>query len=132
MSAFLQEYNEEDGLTVLAEYADPQGNKYYFLMNEALGQVSFVTKSKSAIKGFKDFLGKHPYMTGMAIGVGINAIDSYRTNKRLTTRFFATNQIERNLYRKIADDLVKTGQYKMIKKGKRIKNGWLWELKRNG
>ncbi len=127
-----EEYTEREGQIILDSFEHPDGTKFYWLMNEAMGKVSFATKSKTGIKGFKDFLSKHPYMTGMAVGVGINALDSYRTNKRLTTRFFANNQIERDLYRNVAKDLVNTGKYTMVKNGKRINNGWLWELKRKG
>lgn len=128
----LREYEGDTEEVILAEYSDPRDNKYFWLINEATKEISFATKSKVGIKGFKDFLDRHPYMTGMAVGVGISALDSYRSNKRLTTRFFAQNQIERTLYKSVADDLVKTGKYIMLKNGKRIKNGWLWELKRKG
>jgi hypothetical protein len=50
----------------------------------------------------------------------------------MTTRFFAQNNIERELYKSVADDLVKTGKYTMLKNGKRMHGGWLWELKRKG
>lgn len=128
----LREYDGSTDEIILAEFDDPMGNKYFWLVNEATKEISFTTKSKGAIRGFKDFLDRHPYMTGLAVGVGINALDSYRSNKRLTTRFFATNAIERNLYKHVAKDLVATGKYTMLKNGKRIKNGWLWELKRKG
>lgn len=128
----LREYDGESDEVILAEFNDPWDNSYYWLVNEAKNEISFATKSKSAIKGFKDFLNRHPYMTGVAVGVGINALDSYRSNKRQTTRFFATNDIERKLYRSVADDLIKTGKYTMLKNGKRISGGWLWELKRRG
>lgn len=125
-------YDEDDGLEILVEYDDPMGNTYYFLLDEAKNQISFATKSKGAIKDFKDFLLRHPYMTGMAVGVGLDALDTYRSNKRLTTRFFAQNAIERKLYKDMAEELVKSGKYTIIKNGKRINKGWLWELKRRG
>lgn len=129
---FLREYDGDSEEIILDEYADPEGNRYFWLLDEAKNEISFATKSKGAIKGFQDFLKRNPYMTGIAVGVGINALDAYRSSKRQTTRFFATNQIERNLYKSVADDLVKTGKYTMLKNGKRIQGGWLWELKRRG
>jgi hypothetical protein len=123
----LEEHN-----VILAEMPAPNNTVYMFVLNEAIQQVSFVTKTKSAIDGFKDFLLQHPYMTGMAVGIGINAIDSYYANKRQTTRLFAQTQIEKELYKKVAKDLVATGKYTMYKDGKFVKGGWLWELKRNG
>lgn len=123
-------YDPDCGLTVLAEFEDPIGTKYYHLLDEKTQEISFATTAKGAAKSFKDFLMKHPYMTGMAVGVGISALDAYRSNKRLTTRFFAQNHIERKMYKDMANELVKTGKYTIIKDGKRIHNGWLWELKR--
>jgi len=128
----LREYDGDTSETVLAEFTDPWENKYFWLLDEASNEISFATKSRSAIQGFKDFIDRHPYMTGIAVGVGLNALDTYRANKRLTTRFFARNAIERKLYQKVADDLVSTGQYTLLKNGKYIKDGWLWELKRRG
>ena len=96
----LTKYDKKiDDKIVLAEYDDPWGNTYYHLLDEATNQISFATKGKDAVKGFKDFLMRHPYMTGMAVGVGISALDSYKANKRHTTRLFATNHIERNMNR---------------------------------
>ncbi len=125
----LTEYNPDEHEIISEVLIGPDGDEFFYVITEAKN-ISFVTKSVSAVKGFKDFLKKHPYMTGMAVGIGINALDSYRSNKRLVTRFFATNPIERKLYKKVADDLVKDGNYTLLKNGKRIKGGWLWELKR--
>lgn len=128
-----EEYDpENDNRTILAEFEDPDDIKYYYLLDENTKEVSFATKGKQAIKGFKDFLYKHPYMTGVAVSVGLSALDSYRSNKRMTTRFFATNEIERKLYRNVVADLKKTGNYTVLKDGRRLKGGWLWELKRKG
>lgn len=130
--SILKEYNGEDDKVVLAEFNDPMGNTYFYLLDEATKEISFATDKRGAVSGFKDFISRHPYMTGMAVGVGLNAIDTYKSNKRMTTRFFATNHIEKKLYQEVAKDLVNTGKYTMMKNGKRIKNGWLWELKRIG
>jgi hypothetical protein len=128
----LKEYNQDSDLVILAEYDDPYNNKYYFLLDEATNEISFATKSSSAIKGFKEFLHQHPFMTAVAVSVGLSALDAYKSNKRMTTRFFATNIIEKEMYRNIVDELSKTGNYTILKRAKRINNGWLWELKRKG
>ena len=125
----LAEYTEDKGI-ILDTLIDEDGQEYVWAMNEKAKEFSFSTRDPKAINGFKDFLRKNPVITGVAVGVGINALDNYKANKRLTTRFFATNATERRLYQKVADDLVKTGNYTMMKDGKRIKSGWLWELKR--
>lgn len=127
----LTEYNEDIHEIISEVLIGPDGDEFFFVITEA-NNISFATKNVGAIKGFKDFLTKHPYMSGMAVGIGLNALDTYRSNKRLVTRFFATNPIERKLYKKVADDLVKDGNYTLLKNGKRIKGGWLWELKRKG
>ena len=124
----LKVYTEEDGTILDTIHED--GVEYVWAINEATNQLSFTTRSPAAIKGFKEFLSKHPIMTGVAVGVGLNALDTYRSNKRLTTRFFATNEAERRLYKKVAEDLVATGQYRMMRNGRRMKGGWMWELKR--
>jgi hypothetical protein len=128
----LKKYNDSSDLVILAEYKDPLDNEYFFLLDESLNQISFATKSVGAAKGFKDFLMKHPYMTGMAVAVGMNALDTYKSNKRLTTRFFATTQIEREMYKNMSEELAKGGNYTILKRGKRVKGGWLWELKKKG
>ena len=128
----LKQYKAEEGVEIIAECKDPDGDEYVYTLNEKTGQVAFATKSKSAVSGFKDFVAKHPFMTGMAVSVGLNALDTYRTNKRQTVRFFATNQIEKKLYKKLADDLAATGNYMITRRGKWMKGGWMWELKRKG
>jgi hypothetical protein len=121
--------------TILAEDTDPDGDEYCFVVDESLKipTIAFATKKKQAINSFKDFLKKNSYMTGMAVDIGIDALDSYRgTNKRQMSRLFANNKIEKTLYTKMARDLVKTGNYTLIKNGRRWKNGWIWEFRRKG
>ena len=125
-----KEYNGED--TILETLSDDSGNEYVWVVNESTREVSFATKNPKGVKGFRDFLAKHPFMTGIAVSVGLSALDSYRSNKRLTTRFFATNQVEKRLYTDVVKDLLKTGNYTLLKNGKIVKGGWLWELRRKG
>lgn len=124
--------SKSDPRVVLSEYDSPLGEKYFWLLNERTKEISFATDSKNAIRNFKDFLLRHPYMTGIAFGVGMEALDAYKQNKRLTTRFFARNAIERKLYKDVVDDLMRTGKYTLTKNAKRVKGGVLWELKRKG
>ena len=124
----LTEYNGTD--TVLDILTDDSGNEYVWTVNEAKQQFSFSTRSAKDIKDFKEFMKQHSFMNGSAVSIGLSALDSYRSNKRLTSRFIATTHIERQLYRKMAADMVKTGQYTILKNGRKVKDGWLWELKR--
>lgn len=121
-----------EGQIVLHEVDSPYGEKYIWVLNENTREISFTTTSKTAIKDFKDFLMRYPFMTGIAFGVGMNALDAYKQNKKLTTRFFARTPIERRLYQDVVNDLVKTGKYTLTKNAKRTKGGVLWELKRKG
>jgi len=123
----LNEYNGTD--TILASI-DHDGEEYMWVVNEAKREIKFATRSAKDIRDFKAFMKQHSFMNGSAVSVGLKAHDSYRSNKRLTSRFIATNHIERQLYRKMAADLVKSGQYTILKNGRKIKDGWMWELKR--
>lgn len=126
----LKEYNGTD--TILETLTDDSGEEYVWAINEATKEISFSTRSAKDIRDFKAFMKKHSFMNGTAVSVGLSALDSYRSNKRLTSRFIATNHIERQLYRKMSADMVKTGKYTILKNGRKVKDGWLWELKRKG
>ena len=125
----LEEYIENDD-TVLLETIESSDNTYYVLYEKKADMYSFKTTAKNAVTSFKSFIKEYPFLSGIAMAVGMDAIDSYKGSKRLITRFFAQTAVERKLYKKIADDLVSTGHYKLIKT-KRIKGGTLYELKRD-
>ena len=125
----LKEYNGTDTILVSIPH---DGDEYLWTVNEAKREVQFSTRSAKDIRDFKAFMKQHSFMNGTAVSIGLNALDSYRSNKRLTSRFIATNHIERQLYRKMANDMVKTGKYTILKNGRKVKDGWLWELKRKG
>ena len=72
---------------------------------------------------------KHPIMTGLAALWVNSAIQKYKQNKRYTTRFFAKTHEERTLYKKIVDDLMRTGHYKIVK-SQYVDGGHMWELRR--
>ncbi len=128
----LNEYVESEDTIILAEFNDPWDNTFCWVLNEHTGNVSLLSKGQHAVRGFKGFLQQHPWLVGVAVGVGLNALDTYRANKRVTTRFFARTVVEKNLYKQVVEDLVSTGKYTLMKNAKRINNGWLWELKAKG
>jgi hypothetical protein len=102
------------------------------LLDEATKTVSFAAKGNSPVRHFKDFLKRNPFFTGIAVSAGLSALDSYKSTKRTTTRLFAQNTFEKKMYADMAKELERTGKYTIMKNGKRVKGGWLWELKRKG
>lgn len=124
-----EEYNPEDEREILAEFSDADGNEYFFLLENRNNEISFATKTKQGIKSFKDFIRNHPYLSGVAFTVGMEALDAYKQNKLMTTRFFAKTPMERKMYQDMVDQLTKSGKYQLLKK-KRIHGGTMWELKK--
>jgi hypothetical protein len=128
----LEEYVESEDQVILAELNDPWDNTYYWVINESNGNVSLLQKGRNVVKGFQGFIRQHPWLVGVAVGVGMNALDRYRSNKRVTTRFYARTIVEKTLYTQVVKDLVGTGKYTLMKNAKRVKDGWIWELKQKG
>lgn len=129
-SIMLQEYVESDDIELIETINDPHGNSYFLIYEKANNLISFRTTAKNAVNSFKSFIKKYPFLSGTALAVGMDALDSYKQSKRLTTRFFAQTPVEKKLYKKISDDLVSTGKYKLVKT-KKINGGILYELKRD-
>lgn len=126
----LLEYVDSSDYVILESFEDSDGDQYHLVIETKTNEISFRTTAKTAIKSFKSFIKKYPFLSGAALLVGMDAIDSYKQSKRLTTRLFAQTPVERKLYKKISDDLVSTGKYKLVKT-KHINGGILYELKRN-
>ena len=129
MNLMLKEYKENDD-NVLLETIESPNETYYVIYEKAKDTFSFQTTKKNALSTFKSFIKEYPFLSGSIMALGMHAIDSYKGSKRLVTRFFAQTAVERKLYKKIADDLVGTGHYTLVKT-KRIKGGTLYELKRD-
>lgn len=121
--------NDFENYEILVE--QEVGQNFVYLINEKKSNtLQFALDKNNFTKSFKKFVKENPILAGAAIGIGLDYMDTYNRNKRLTTRFFATNQQEKNLYQKMSDDLVKTGKYRLIRT-KRLRGGTLFELKRN-
>jgi hypothetical protein len=86
-------------------------------------------KKPTDMKSFKAFLKSYPELAKLMTTTGMDSIDKYRQNKKLTTRFVATNSVEKNFYNKVSKDLVSTGKYRLVKQ-KRTNGGYLYELER--
>jgi len=126
----MKQFTEQDDQVVLADCEGPDGVGYCWVINERTDEVSFTTKDKKAIKGFKDFMRQHNYMDNVAVSVGIDSLEAYRHQQRQTARFFGKTPVERRIYGHVVRDLMKSGQYTLLKDKKRVDGGWLWELKR--
>jgi hypothetical protein len=124
----LEEYIKSEKLELVETFINGD-IEYYLIYENATREFSFKTTRKNALSSLKSFIKQYPFLSGMVASLGIDAIDKYRQNKRLLTRFFAKTPIEIQLYKKMSEDLVKTGKYKLVKE-KRIHGGVLYELKR--
>lgn len=74
-------------------------------------------------------LFKNPVLSGIAAGIAITALANYQKNKRNTIRFYASDPMEKRFYKKMIDDLLKTGNYRKIR-SKYVSGGYMWILKR--
>jgi hypothetical protein len=82
------------------------------------------------IKGLGNFAKAHPFLTGMVAGFAVDALSTYFKNKNYTTKFYAKDITERSFYRKMVEQLMKTGHYKIKKQGYENGSGYTWELQR--
>ena len=125
-----EEYIESENIELLETIQDSNGNEYFIVFESTPKVFSFKTTKANAVSSFKSFIKQYPFLSGVALTVGMDAIDSYKQSKRLTTRLFAKTAVEKKFYKKISQDLVSTGKYKLLKV-KYINGGLLYELKRN-
>lgn len=115
------------------------GDGQYVLMatplSENLAKLAFGSKDSLGLirrvvskQGSKD-LFKNPVLTAIAASVAVTALANYRTNKKNTIKFYASDPTEKRFYQKMIDDLMKTGYYKIVK-SKYVSGGYSWLLKR--
>lgn len=71
----------------------------------------------------------NPGLAALSAGLAVASYTAYTKNKRNTMRLFAKGQKEKQLYKKIISDLMKTGFYKKVRE-KYTDGGYLWVLKR--
>lgn len=88
---------------------------------------SITKNSAQTEKSFKQFIKNNEFLKGVAIRAGLDSLSAYHRNKNMTARFFAKTTYERVLYKDIANRLVKSGEYKLMK-NKYINGGILYEL----
>lgn len=99
-----------------------------------LGEMQIAIKPSKGglVQSFKDSVAQvasNPKLALASAALAVAAIAKYNSNKRNTMRLFAKDHIERKLYQKIINDLMKTGGYKKVKE-KYAEGGYLWVLQR--
>ena len=80
------------------------------------------------LHGLKNAVKAHPFLAGMAASYAVDALSTYFKNKKYTTKFFAKDLSERGFYRKMVEQLLRTGNYKLVKQGYGNGNTFEWEL----
>lgn len=120
----LTELHEE----VLVEH---DGTRIKFKLEEAGNRVSFSVDSgggKVKGKGLAT-VPNDSLAVGTLVGLATHEIRKRFVKRRHTVHFFAKDHDERRLYKKLVDDLLKTGLY--VKKRETMASGGiLWELMR--
>lgn len=119
------------GMDILWEgLVDDQSCVVYANLTEAnTARVGFGQNTKGGmIRGIAGNIITNPVLAGLAAGFAVDAVKKYMNNKSKTTQFFAKDHREREMYRKVVDDLMKTGKYRKTK-DKYVPGGYLWELR---
>lgn len=109
-------------------------NKLYegVLVNEHFSVRPGVTGGgivKQSLRKGAAALKANPGLAALSAGLAVASYTAYTKNKRNTMRLFAKGHKERQLYKKVIDDLMKTGSYKKVRE-KYTDGGYLWVLKR--
>ena len=122
-------------LTDLKEEIIAEDDNYCVIaVNEAYGTRFSVRPTRGgAVRGaLAKGAAKIKSNPGLAMAAGMLAvagISAYNKNKRNTVRLFARSYQERQMYKKIVADLMRTGGYKKVKE-KYADGGYMWELKK--
>jgi len=117
-----QEIIAEDDNFVVIALNEARGTRFSVRPSRGGRVKSSFRKGVAAVKS-------NPGLAGLAAGLAVAGISAYNRNKRNTVRLFAKDYKEREMYKKIINDLMKTGQYKKTRE-KYAQGGYMWELKR--
>lgn len=104
-------------------------------IDEAFGATRFAVRPSrggmlsSALRKGAAAVKANPGLAALGAGLAVAGIAAYNKNKRNTMRLYARDYKERQMYKKIVDDLMKTGGYKKVKE-KYAGGGYMWELKK--
>lgn len=115
----------KEGFTLSVE-RNPAGYRYVLEQNLDEGIVSTLG---GIAKGVLGFAKAHPVLTGAMSLYAVDAIKKYHSNKKYIAQFFAAKPEEKKFYKKMVDDLMRTGHYHKVKE-QFVDGGYLWELRR--
>jgi len=90
--------------------------------------TSASTLGKSLTGHVEHFL-KNPLVVGLALSWAQNKLEDYNRSKKYSIKFFAQTGQEKTFYRKMVDDLLASGNYKLIK-STYVNGGYNWTLNR--
>lgn len=71
----------------------------------------------------------NPLVATAAMHIALDQYEKYRQNQRYATRLFGKTFEEKKMYRRMVDDLVGTGKWKLVK-NQYVDGGQLWVLRR--
>lgn len=103
-------------------------------LNEAMNSM-FVQQDNlmgTLVKGkniAKDFILKNPFLSAGALILALDAYEKYKNNQKYATKLFGKTGEEQKFYKKMVDDLVKSGKWKVIK-DQNENGGRLWVMRR--
>lgn len=116
----------KEGFTLSAEDIDTTTVRFVLEQNLDEGVVSTLS---GIAKGVLGFAKAHPILTGAMGLYAYDAIKKYRHNKKYVAQFYAAKPEEKTFYKKMVDDLMRTGHYYKVKE-QFVDGGYLWELQR--
>lgn len=80
-------------------------------------------------KSFVEFLKKYPEYVATTVRLGTNAIQSYKTAKNSTARFYGKTPFEKDINKNMVDVLCSSGKFRLVTK-KFKDSGIFYELVR--
>lgn len=86
---------------------------------------------KKSLQTFGNFTKKNPFLAGALASYGIDSLKQYKKNKRNTLKFYTKDIAEKNLFKDMIKNLMKSGKYRK-EKDTFINGGYLFVLKRLG
>lgn len=116
----------KEAFSLSAEIVDPSHVRFVLDKNIDEGIVNTLS---GIAKGAVGFAKAHPVLTGAMALYAVDAIKKYKKNKQYVTQLYASNAQEKKFYKKLVDDLMRTGHYHKVKE-QFVDGGYLWELRR--
>ncbi len=120
---------ELHGIDILDEF-EHEGQTIAFVirMDEGISTASFASRAGGLVTTALN-MTKNPLVAAGLTMMAVGAYEKYKKNKRITTQFFAVDSTERTMYKRIVDELMRTGHYRKERE-EYADGGYLWVLKR--